>query len=370
MELYKNNRKQLGKEKEQVVFPIAESLENMPKSYLAFIKNLKKRIAQQRLKTVLSANANMILMYWDIGKSILEKQANEGWGTMVIDRMSVDLKKEFPAIKGFSPRNLKYMRKFAETWTDFEIVQRTVAQIPWRSNITLMHKIKEPKLRLWYAKKTIEYGFGKDMLVFQIETELHKREGNAVTNFEQAIMPPATSDMAQQVMKDPYVFDFVGNDKHLRERELENQLVNHIQKFLIELGQGFAFVGKQVHLELGGSDFYLDLLFYHLKLRCYVVVELKTGKFDPGYISKLNMYINVVNDVLQHPDDKKTIGLLLVKSKNKTVVEYSLAGFKNPISVSNWENKITKSLPDEFKSNLPTIEQIEKELGGSDEQNR
>jgi len=362
MEIDKNKRKQMGKEIDQVAFPIAESLENMPQSYLSFIKNLKERIVQQRLKTVLSANADMIIMYWDIGKSILEKQANEGWGTKVIDRMSFDLKKEFPEMKGFSPRNLKYMRKFAETWTDFEIVKRIVAQIPWRSNITLMQKIKDPELRLWYAQKTIEHGFGKDMLVFQIDTELHKREGNAITNFKQA-MPPVSSDMAQQVMKDPYIFDFVGNDKHLRERELENQLVNHIQKFLLELGQGFAFVGRQVHLELGGDDFYIDLLFYHLKLRCYVVIELKTGKFDPGYVSKLNMYINVVNDVLRHPDDKKTIGLLLVKSKNKTVVEYSLAGFKNPIGVSNWENEITKSLPDEFKSCLPTIEQIEKELG-------
>ena len=366
MELDKNKRKQLGKDKEQVVFPVSETLDKMPNNYSEFINDIKQRVAKQRLKTIISANANMILLYWDIGKSILEKQENEGWGAKVIDRMSVDLKKEFPAMKGFSPRNLKYMRKFAETWTDIKIVQRCVAQIPWRSNITLMQKIKEPELRLWYAEKTIELGLGKDMLVFQIETELHKREGNAVTNFNQAL-PPLSSDMAKQVIKDPYIFDFVGNDKHLRERELENQLVNHIQKFLIELGQGFAFVGRQVHLELGGDDFYIDLLFYHLKLRCYVVVELKTGKFDPGYVSKLNMYINVVNDVLRHTDDKKTIGLLLVKSKNKTVVEYSLEGFKNPIGVSNWENEITKSLPEEFKSSLPTIAQIEKELGGSDE---
>ncbi len=363
MEIDKNKRKQRGKVKEQVVFPVAENLDNMPESYHAFINDVKQRVAQQRLKTILSANAEMILMYWDIGKSILEKQENEGWGAKVIDRLSTDLKKEFPAMKGFSPRNLKYMRKFAETWTDYEIVQRCVAQIPWRSNITLMQKIKDPELRLWYAQKTIKHGFGKDMLVFQIDTKLHQREGNAVTNFKHAL-PPATSDMAQQVIKDPYIFDFIGNDAHLRELELEKQLLTHIQKFLLELGQGFAFVGRQVHLELGGSDFYLDLLFYHLKLRCYVVVELKTGKFDPGYIGKLNMYINVVNDVMRHPDDKKTIGLLLVKSKNKTVVEYSLSGFKNPIGVSNWQNEIIRTLPEEFKSSLPTIEQIEKELGG------
>jgi len=202
-------------------------------------------------------------------------------------------------------------------------------------------------------------------LVFQIESQLHLREGNATTNFKDAL-PPIQSDMAQQVIKDPYVFDFVGNDTHLRELELENNLLQHIQKFLLELGQGFAFVGKQVHLELGGKDFYVDLLFYHLKLRCYVVVELKTGEFKPGYISKLNMYINVVNDVLKHETDKETIGLLLVKNKNKLVVEYSLAGFKNPIGVSNWESEIVKSLPQEFKSNLPSIEEIESQLNKDD----
>jgi len=361
MDKENNDRKYLGKKKKQVMFPVSEELSKMPKKYNEFIHEIKQLVINERLKTILSANSSMIIMYWNIGKSILEKQKKEGWGAKVIDRLSFDLKKEFPSMKGFSPRNLKYMRSFAETWSDFEIVQRIVAQIPWRSNIILMQKIKNPEIRLWYAKKTIEHGFGKNMLVFQIETELHKREGNAVTNFEQAL-PPVTSDMAQQAMKDPYIFDFVGNDKHLRELEFEKKLVTHIQKFLIELGQGFAFVGRQVHLELGDSDFYIDLLFYHLKLRCYVVVELKTGKFEPGYVSKLNMYINVVNDVLRHPDDKKTIGLLLVKSKNKTIVEYSLSGFKNPIGVSNWENEIIKSLPDEYKSSLPTIEQLEKEF--------
>jgi len=366
MEIEKHNRKQLGKRKKQVVLPMPESLENMPKNYPEFIENLKQRVAKERLKSIISANSSMIVMYWDIGKSILERQQKEGWGTKVIDRMSFDLKEAFPGMKGFSPRNLKYMRKFAETWNNIEIVQRTVAQIPWRSNITLMDKLKDQELRLWYAEKTIELGMGKDMLVFQIESQLHLREGKATTNFAVAL-PPAESDMARQIIKDPYIFDFVGNDAHLRELELEKQLVTHIQKFLIELGQGFAFVGRQVHLELGGDDFYIDLLFYHLKLRCYVVVELKTRKFEPGYVSKLNMYINVVNDVLRHPDDNASIGLLLVKSKNKLIAEYSLAGFKNPIGVANWENEIVKSLPDEFKSSLPTIEQIEKEFGGENE---
>ena len=357
----KSKRKQMGKEKDKVVFPLAESLSAMPSDYQKFIGELKSQIKKERLKTILSANASMILLYWNIGNSILVRQQNEGWGTKVIDRMSKDLKEAFPDMTGFSPRNLKYMRKFADAWQDKEIVQRSVAQIPWRSNITLLDKIKDSKLRLWYAQKTIENGFGKDMLVFQIESQLHLREGNAVNNFEKS-MPPIKSDLVNQSFKDPYIFDFVGNAKHIRERELEQTLIDHIQKFLLEMGQGFAFVGRQVHLELGGSDFYLDLLFYNIKLKSYVVVELKTGKFDSGYVSKLNMYLNVVNDTICQEDDNKTIGLLLVKSKDKLVVEYSLSGFNNPIGVSNWENEIIKSLPDNFKNTLPTIEELEKEL--------
>ncbi len=359
------NRKQRGIKKEKVVFPIAEHLSVMPENYQHFLKEIKEQIRHERFKTVMSANKSMILMYWNIGKAILEQQDNQGWGAKVIDRMSYDLKEAFPDMSGFSPRNLKYMRKFAENWQDLLIVQRTVAQIPWRSNITLLDKIKDPKIRLWYAEKTIENGFGKDMLVFQIESKLHLREGKAISNFKKAL-PPIGSDMVTQSFKDPYVFDFVGNGNHIRERELEQSLMDHIQKFLLELGQGFAFVGRQVHLELGGSDFYLDLLFYHVKLKCYVVIELKTGKFDPGYVGKLNMYLNVVNDTLCQPEDNQTIGLLLVKSKEKLVVEYSLSGFKNPIGVSNWESEITKSLPENIKRNLPTIEEIEKELN-SDE---
>ncbi len=361
MDMSKENRKQRGKEKNKVVFPIAEKLSDMSDSYRGFIGEIKSKIKHERLKAVLSANKSMILMYWQIGKSILERQEKEGWGTKVIDRMSHDLKEEFADILGFSPRNLKYMRKFADVWKDYELVQRTVAQIPWRSNITLLDKLKEPELRLWYAQKTIENGYGKDMLIFQIESQLHLREGKSVSNFNKAL-PPSDSDLAVQSFKDPYIFDFVGNDKHKLERELEQSLIDHIQKFLLELGQGFAFVGRQVHLELGDNDYYLDLLFYHIKLKSYVVVELKIGKFDPGYVSKLNMYLNVVNDVFCKPGDNNTIGLLLVKSKDKLVVEYSLTGFLNPIGVSNWESEITKTIPENIKSNLPSIEEIEKEL--------
>lgn len=241
------------------------------------------------------------------------------------------------------------------------IVQRYVAQLSWRSNIILLDKLKDKQTRLWYAQKVIENGMGKDMLVFQIESQLHLREGNAVNNFTTSL-PSLDSDYVNQNIKDPYVFDFVGNADVIREKELENKLTENIQKFLLELGDGFAFVGRQVHLELAGDDFYIDLLFYHLKLRCYVVIELKAGKFKPEYVSKLNMYQNIVNDTLKLEADKPTIGLLLVKDKNRLVVEYALSGFKNPIGVANWESELAKSVPDDFKSVLPSIEDIEKEL--------
>ena len=355
------SRRQRGANKSQVVFPIPSPLLKLPEGYPAFIKEIKERIAKERIRTILSANESMTILYWDIGNDILNRQKIEGWGAKVIDRMSYDLKQAFPDMGGFSTRNLKYMRKFAEAWPDKEIVQRTVAQIPWRSNITLLDKLSDPKIRLWYAHKTLELGLGKDMLVFQIETQLHLRQSAAVNNFKSAF-PPIQSDLTSQIFKDPYIFDFIGTADFRRETELEQKLVDHIQKFLLELGQGFAFVGRQVHLELGGDDFYLDLLFYHLKLRCFVVVELKAGKFEPGYVSKLNMYLNVVNDVLRHNDDKPTIGLLLVKAKNKLVVEYSLAGYTNPIGIANWENKLNQVIPEELKASLPTIEEIEKEL--------
>lgn len=361
MEMKNNDRKQRGKPKDGVMFPSPAVVRELPEGYAEFVHELKARIARQRIKSVLTANVDMIILYWEIGNAILQKQRNEGWGAKVIDRMSSDVKKAFPEMQGFSPRNLKYMRKFAEAWPNLELVQRCVALIPWRSNITLLDKLNDPEIRLWYAQKTLEQGFGKDMLVFQIESKLHERQGSAINNFDLAL-PPTESDLAAQVFKDPYLFDFLGTADVRREIEIEQKLVDHIQKFLLEMGQGFAFVGRQVHLELGGQDFYLDLLFYHLKLRCFVIVELKAGEFKPEYISKLNMYQNVVNDVLNHPSDKPSIGLLLVKSKNKTVVEYSLAGYHNPIGVANWQNQLSQTLPDDLKANLPSIQDIENEL--------
>lgn len=351
----------MGKNKEGVIFPVAPNLSEMSDNYLQFIEDIKNEIRKQRISVVLNANSSMICLYWKIGRLILEKQEKEGWGTKVIDRMAKDIKDAFPDMSGFSPRNIKYMRKFAECWPDFEIVQRVVAQIPWRTNRMLLDKLHDKESRIWYAYKTIENGWSSTILELQIQSGLMERSGKSVNNFEVAL-PLADSDMANQIFKDPYLFDFLGTDVPRREVEIERKLTEHIQKFLLELGQGFAFVGRQVHLEVGGQDFYIDLLFYHLKLRCYVVIELKACDFEPGFISQLNMYQNIVNDILRHPDDKPTIGLLLVKGKNKTVVEYSLSGYKNPIGVAEWKNQMVQALPEELKSSLPSVEEIEKEL--------
>lgn len=267
----------------------------MSEGYLQVIDEIKKEIKSQRLSIVLKANSSMICMYWNIGNIILKMQNEEGWGTKVIDRISKDIKDAFPDMKGFSPRNIKYMRKFAEEWTDFQIVQQVAAQIPWRSNLILLDRIENSEDRIWYANKALEYGWSSNILDLQIQGRLLDRVGRSVNNFEVAL-PPDDSDMANHIFKDPYLFDFLGTDIPRREVEIEQQLTDHIQKFLLELGQGFAFVGRQVHLEVGGQDFYIDLLFYHLKLRCYVVIELKACDFEPGFISQLNMYQNIVNE--------------------------------------------------------------------------
>jgi len=358
----KKSAKSSDTNRRQAIIPSSPPLTEMPSGYAGFLADVKERITHERIRAVLSANAAMVLLYWDIGHSILDRQEQEGWGAKVVDRLSHDLKASFPDMSGLSPRNLKYMRTFAAAWPDREIVQRTVAQIPWRSNLALLDKLDEPDLRLWYAKKTLELGLSRDVLVVQIESDLHKREGQAQHNFP-ATLPPPDSDMATQVFKDPYLFDFLGTADPRREAELEQKLIDHIQRFLLELGQGFAFVGRQVQIEVGEREFRLDLLFYHLKLRCYVVIELKTGRFEPEYVGKLNMYLNAVDDILSHAADKPSIGLLLVKERDRLVVEYALAGTSKPMGVAQWEREITQSLPDELKASLPTGEEIEVELG-------
>jgi predicted nuclease of restriction endonuclease-like (RecB) superfamily len=359
--LISDERVFFGRKKDKVVFPSPPMKTKMPSSYASLLSNLKNRIREERLRVVLSSNKALVMLYWDIGQNILKKQKEEGWGAKVIDRLSSDLGKEFPDMKGFSSRNLKYMRSFALAWPEKSIVQRVVAQIPWRSNIALLDKLHKQEDRVWYAKKIIEHGWSQPVLCLKIDSCAHERQGKSVNNFSVSL-PPVDSDLATQVFKDPYLFDFLGTADNRREKEIEQTLIDHIQKFLLELGQGFAFVGRQVHLELGDSDFYIDLLFYHLKLRCYVVVELKAGEFSPGHVSQLNMYLNVVDDILRHPDDKQTLGLLLVKEKDKLIAEYALRGYKNPMSIAEWKTQITRSLPKELEASLPSIEEIENEM--------
>lgn len=358
-----------GKARAGVLFPIAPSGHEIPADYKDLLAELKDRITSERLRVTFAANAAMILLYWDIGQTILHRQNHEGWGAKVIDRLSADLRKAFPDMQGLSPRNLKYMRKFAEAWPKRAIVQRTVAQIPWRSNLALLDKLETPKTRLWYAEQAIENGWSRDILVLQIETEAHQRKGNAVNNFN-LTLPPADSDMAAQIFKDPYLFDFLGTADPRREREVEQALLDHIQRFLMELGAGFAFVGRQVHLEFASADYYLDLLFYHLKLRCYIVVELKAVPFDPAFIGKLNMYLSAVDDLLRHPDDKPAIGLLLCRGKDRLIAEYALRDLRKPIGVADWETKIVTSLPKEFRGSLPSVEEIETELANLEKAER
>ena len=324
-------------------------------NYDVFLKDLKTRIRQAQVKAALAVNQELIILYWQIGREILARQQQEGWGAKVIDRLAKDLKREFPDMKGFSPRNLKYMRAFAEAYLDQAIVQEVLAQIPWYHNQALLDKLKAPDERLWYAQGTLENGWSRNILVMQIESNLFQRQGGAVTNFERTL-PPEQSDLAQQLIKDPYNFDFLNLSSATQERELERALVERIRDFLLELGVGFSFVGSQYRLEVSGNEYFMDMLFYHLKLRCYVIIDLKVTEFRPEYTGKMNFYVAAVDDLLRHPDDQPTIGIVLCKSKDKTSAEYTLRNVNTPIAVA------THSLPDQLKANLPTIEQLEMEM--------
>lgn len=355
------SRRALGRAKDASMLPAPPPLSELPATYDRMLEDLKGRIATERVRVVLAANAAMVLLYWDIGRVILDRQEKEGWGAKVIDRLSADLRESFPDMSGLSARNLKYMRAFAEAWPKREIVQEALAQITWYHNITLLEKLGSTETRLWYAHKALEQGWSRNVLLLHIDRQAHKRQGRAITNFE-AVLPPVDSDMAAQTFKDPYLFDFLGTADPRREREVELALVQHVERFLLELGQGFAFVGRQMPLEVGGQDFVIDLLFYHLKLRCFVVVELKAVPFDPAFVGQLNLYLSAVDDLLRHKDDKPTIGLLLCKGKERIVVEYALRGVRQPLGVADWKSHVVDRLPDELQGSLPTIEQLEAEL--------
>lgn len=344
----------------------------LPASYPAMLEDIKSRIHAAQIRAALSINRELIELYWDIGKLITARQKNEGWGKSVVECLSADLRNEFPQIAGFSPRNIWRMRSLYLAWTkgiqkltqavaelDGENLPLPVAEIPWGHNILLLGKLKSPSKRLWYAIKTKELGWSRSVLVHQIESDLYGRQGKAITNFPETL-PAPQSDLANQLLKDPYHLDFLAIGPDVKERQLEMALLDRLKNFLLELGKGFAFVGSQVHLEVGGKDFYLDLLFYHLHLRCYVVIDLKVEEFKPEFAGKMNFYLEAVDGLVRHPDDNPSIGLILCKEKNKIIVEFALKNSRHPVGVA--EYKLTSRLPKKYQTELPTPKELRDQL--------
>ena len=350
-----------GRTRTEAIFPTAPVKATLPADYAATLSEIKTYLKQARVRAMLAANPIVIESYWHTGKIILDRQKAAAWGTKVIDRLASDLQEAFPGMSGLSSRNLLAMKVFAREFPDDEIAQQAVAQLPWGHILQIMQRSKDRLAREFYIRESITYGWSRNILELQIQSQLHLRAGKAVNNFR-LTMPSADSDMATQIFKDPYLFDFLGTADPRREAEVEQALVDHIQKFLLELGTGFAFVGRQVRLEVGDQDFALDLLFYHLRLRRYVVIELKARDFAPSDVGQINLYRAAVDDLLRHADDGPTIGLLLCKGKNRLVAEYALDGLGHAIAVAEWQTQLTQSLPDELRSSLPTIEEIEAEL--------
>ena len=326
--------------------------------YLEIVESIRDEIKGAQYKAAVSVNRELIMLYYNIGRVINE---HKSWGNKFIDNLAADIKLSFPSATGYSVRNLKYMAKFAELYPDEEIVQATLAQITWYHNIALMDKVKDTKAALWYAEQTANHGWSRNVLVHQIESGLYERQviADKISNFENRLASPQ-SELAVQTMKDPYVFDFIPFKEDMVERDIEQALVQDITKLLLELGTGFAFLGNQYHINVGGDDFYIDLLFYNLNLRCYVVIELKTGEFKPEYAGQLNFYLSAVDGILKRETDNPSIGLLLCKSKNDLVAEYALKDMSKPIGVS--EYKITSSLPEDLEKQLPSVEDIQKRI--------
>lgn len=341
-------------------------------NFSSLLKEVKTRIQQAQTRAVLVVNSEMIRLYWDVGRTISERQKNEGWGASVIPKLAKELSGELSELKGFSEVNLNRMVAFHRAYPEMTpILSQAVTKleeddkssffysIPWGHHVLLMGKIKEKELRFWYMHQTLKNGWSRSILLAQIQTKLHERQGKSVTNFLR-LLPPPQSDLVQQELKDPYIFDFLTLQDSFHERELELELLKHLERFLLELGQGFAFVGRQYNIVLEENEYFIDLLFYHLKLRCYVVIELKKGKFKAEYAGKMNFYLNVVDDKLKATADSPSIGLILCQDKNQIEAEYTLRGVNRPIGVSEYE--LTRSLPKELTSALPTVEEIESEL--------
>jgi predicted nuclease of restriction endonuclease-like (RecB) superfamily len=337
--------------------PRSSSIEiGVPGGYPELLAELKTRIRTAQVHAAFAVNRELILLYCSVGRDILARQADQGWGAKVIDRLAKDLQTEFPGIQGFSPRSLKYMRSFAAAWPDEAIVQQVAAQLPWGHHMVLLDRAKDAATRLWYLRAAVEHGWSRNILVHMIQGSMHEREGKALTNFRRTL-PPEGSDMAEQILRDPYNFDFLTLADDYKERELERGLLIHLRDLLLELGRGFAFVGSQVPLVVGDETFYIDLLFYHLRLHAYFVIELKTGKFKPEYAGKLNFYLSAADDLIRTPPDGPTLGLLLCEGRNGAVVEYALRDVAKPIGVSTY--RVTRELPAPLQQALPSIEDLE-----------
>lgn len=337
-----------------------------PEGYKSFLEDLKLRIRSSQIKAISKVNEELIKLYWEIGREIVERQEKEAWGSQVIERLAKDLQSSFPGISGFSRANVFKMRAFYLGCAKVSQAVRQIEElpffrIPWGHNVILLTKVKEDAHRLWYAQQTLFNGWTRSALEDWIKSDLVNRQGKAVTNFAEKL-PSPQSQLAHETLKDPYNFDFLTLAHGYRERELEQGLLNHIQKFLLELGQGFAFIGSQYPLEVGGKDYYLDLLFYHISLRCFCVIELKNTDFKPEYAGKMNFYLSAVDDRLKHPSDNPSIGMILCKTKNNFTVEYALRDIHKPMGVAGYETKIMESLPQDLKGSLPTVEEFEAEL--------
>jgi len=371
----------------------------LPTSYAPWLTALKARVRSAQLQAAARVNHELLRLYWDLGRAIADRQKQAGWGAGIIPRLAADLHAEFPDMAGFSERNFGRMVAFYREYPDLfailpqpaaqfdpvnrvalispppvakldladpasPLLQPLAAKLPWAHHVILLEKVKDLDARAWYMQAAVEHGWSRSVLAVQIAQRAHRRAGKAVTNFA-ATLPPPQSDLAQQTLRDPYVFDFLTLSTAARERELEQGLIDHVQQFLVSLGAGFAFVGRQVHLEVGGEDYYLDLLFYHLKLRCFVVIDLKAREFTPEAAGKMNFYLSAVDAQLRHRDDQPSLGLLLCREKNRLTVEYALRDVKKPIGVAEWRTRLVASLPKKLRSSLPTVAQIEASLGRS-----
>jgi predicted nuclease of restriction endonuclease-like (RecB) superfamily len=330
---------------------------DFPNDYVTLLAELKERIVAARLKASFAVNSELILLYWQIGQDILRRQRAEGWGTKIVDRLAADLRRAFPEMSGLSARNLKYMRAFADAYPDREFVQQVAAQIPWGHTMVLLDSVKQPVEREWYSRQAIENGWSRNVLVHQIESGVHKRQGKALTNFTRTL-PAPQSDLAQQTIKDPYNFEFLSVGAEMRERDLERGLLEHLRSLILELGKGFAFVGSQYPLQVGGQDYYLDLLFYHLRLRCFVIFELKIEEFKPEFAGKMNFYLSAVDDQIKHAEDQPSIGVILCKGRNKVIVEYALRDTSKPMGVAQYHLTPAPALPAKLRRELPTTDEL------------